>query len=257
MKFYFFFDKFEISIPIQVINNNQYKNELETLIDNNTLYTQYKPQQSSTSSTLNELSNGISSSSSTSSASSTSATSTPFNQHRNTTNNTNFNVNNRRDCLFYHSSDNYRNTNLPYARHHMFNNNNNNNFNKNNQQQQYQLESIPQEEKQQQTNEINVVIKHAAPFNGSKKIHTVSDLFEEDKKILLNANHFVRNDLNQLSTKSQPPTMMSFNEKRNFFQQQQQQQKMINNYVNHHTNNNNNNTNKRNGFSTNPQPAEV
>ena len=239
--------------------NNHYKNELETLIDNNTLYTQYKPQQSSTSSTLNELSNGtgISSSSSTSSASSTSATSTPFNQHRNTTNNTNFNVNNRRDCLFYHSSDNYRNTHLPYARHHMFNNNNNN-FNKNNQkqQQQYQLESIPQEEKQLQTNEINVVIKHAAPFNGSKKIHTVSDLFEEDKKILLNANHFVRNDLNQLSTKSQPTTMMSFNEKRNFFQQQQQQ-KMINNYVNHHTNNNTNNTNKRNGFSTNPQPAEV
>ena len=155
---------------------------METLIDNNTLYTQYKPQ--SSSSTTNELSTatGISSCSSTSSASSTSASF--IQQNNKTTLKSNFNVNNRRDCLFYHSSDNYR-----FNNYYQQQSNHVSRYRSN----KIDLQSIPQEP--------NVVIKHATPFNGSKQVHTVSDLFEENKVV---DNTFDRYNLNQLSTKSQP-----------------------------------------------------
>lgn len=125
--------------------------------------------------------------------------------------NTGFNSNNRRDCLFYHSSDNYR-LNSIYQMNQQYSNHvsrsmcrplnrieNNNHVSL--------LQSIPQEKQP----EVNLVIKHAAPFNGSKQVHTVSDLFkEEDKYALFNGQEtkFERNNLNQLSTKSQPPTIM-------------------------------------------------
>lgn len=67
------------------------------------------------------------------------------------------------------------------------------------------MQSIPQESQ----GEIKMVVKHAQPFNGSKQVHTVSDLFEEDKyllnpNVISNEMPFDRHNLNQLSTKSQP-----------------------------------------------------
>ncbi len=113
------------------------------------------------------------------------------------------------------------------------------------------LQAIPQEKPA--LHEASVVIKHAAPFNGSKQVHTVSDLFkEEDKYVLYNGSEskFERNNLNQLSTKSQPP--LNYNETRI----------MYNNYVSssdhnrHHQNHHH--PHHHQAFNANlPNPAEV
>jgi hypothetical protein len=103
------------------------------------------------------------------------------------------------------------------------------------------LQTIPQEKPA--VHETSVVIKHAAPFNGSKQVHTVSDLFKEEEYVLFNGSEskFERNNLNQLSTKSQPP--LNYNETRI----------MYNNYVSSSNHNRHHQT-----FNANiPNPAEV
>ena len=195
---------------------------LETLFDHNTLYAPYKPNSSvppGTSAQLtlngnepNLISTSSASSTSTASCSSSSSSSSylpaPVNSEsiRQTKP---FFAQNRRESLFYHSTDNYR-YNLP-------------------QQQQQYFCNEPQQQPQR-ANQINYgnkiapaskVVMHSTPVNVSNQVQSVSDMFDEElgglKEKTYFLNQFQRYNRNQLSTKSQPPmpTEQTFGESAN------------------------------------------
>lgn len=195
------------------------------MIDNNTLYTQYKPiqRQSHPSALTNESPNLISTSSasSTSTVSCSSASSSssysvqPHQQQQQHLLKPAYFAN--RESLFYHSTDNYR-----Y-----------NSSNSHEQQQQIFREKQKKiiEESQGQQRHISrnfepksttaavPVVKHSAPVNVSNQVHTICDMFEEDFKLKNNGLMvgFNRYGRNQSSTKSNPPEMGHHNYVNNNF----------------------------------------
>lgn len=189
-----------------------------TMIDHNTLYTQYKPHQSHQQNNLtnhnepNLISTSSASSTSTASCSSTSSSSSSSALVNNTQSSKSYFAN--RDSLFYHSTDNHR-YNPP-----VLNNSEQQHFRdkqrrileQQHQQLIYQnqhvsriLDSRAIQVNRTTYNQSNV--KHSTPVNVSSQIHTVCDMFEEDN--FQKNDHFINNfnryGRNQLSTKSNPP----------------------------------------------------
>lgn len=158
------------------------------MIDNNTLYTQYKPSSSTTNhNEPNLISTSSASSTSTVSCSSTSSSTSSYNGKPYFAN---------RDSLFYHSTDNYR-YNVP-----ILNSTEQQTF-RDKQKKILEQQHLNQNQAFQARASFNQHIKHSAPVNVSNQVHTICDMFE-NTEIINNDKSFTRYGRNQLSTKSNP-----------------------------------------------------
>lgn len=168
------------------------------MIDNNTLYTQYKPNQHQSQMPTNEpnlISTSSASSTSTASCSSASSSSSytaaPHVSNLNNDQKQKSYFANR-DSLFYHSTDNYRYNTTP-------SNNDQQTF-RDKQKRILEHQHVSRLS-QKQGKSVVPIVKHSVPFNVSNQVHTICDMFEEDCAV----NGFNRYGRNQSSTKSNPP----------------------------------------------------
>lgn len=207
--------------PLQSMNSTNHQ-QFETMIDNNTLYTQYKPaltnsnQQHLHSNEPNLISTSSASSTSTASCSSASSSSSssalPNSTHNPPPPSTTRPYFANRDSLFYHSTDNYR-YNVPVLNHTELQLHNQQKKMLAQQHQHQQHVSRIQSNKSQRQPQYNGHdIKHSTPVNVSNQVHNICDMFEEDRnnQFYANQNNFNRAGRNQLSTKSNPPTQSEF-----------------------------------------------
>ncbi len=207
--------------------------QFETMIDNNTMYTQYKPMQHTqrqshpsalTTESPNLISTSSASSTSTASCSSASSSSSysvqpQQQQQQQQLLKPGYFAN--RDSLFYHSTDNYRYNNS----HEQMLREKQKKIIEESHNQQRHISRILEQKSATVLNHSNSgpAVKHSVPVNVSNQVHTICDMFEEDFKLKNSSGPggfmtgFNRYGRNQSSTKSNPPEMGHHNYVNNNF----------------------------------------
>lgn len=205
--------------------------QFETMIDNNTMYTQYKPMQHTqrqshpsalTTESPNLISTSSASSTSTASCSSASSSSSYSVQPQQQQQLLKPGYFANRDSLFYHSTDNYRYNNSHEQQ--MLREKQKKIIEESHNQQRH-ISRILEQKSATVLNHSNSgpAVKHSVPVNVSNQVHTICDMFEEDFKLKNSAGPggfmtgFNRYGRNQSSTKSNPPEMGHHNYVNNNF----------------------------------------